>query len=114
MAILMDGKALAAKMRLQIKEKVEALTAAGTEPALAVIIVGNNPASRFYVNNKKKDCAECGIRSIEKAMPEETTEEEVSEEEAPEEDDEPEFYIEPDAEGDRAPAPGYSEEENRF
>ncbi|MBR7136516.1 MAG: bifunctional 5,10-methylene-tetrahydrofolate dehydrogenase/5,10-methylene-tetrahydrofolate cyclohydrolase, partial [Clostridia bacterium] len=77
MAILMDGKALAAKMRLQIKEKVEALTAAGTEPALAVIIVGNNPASRFYVNNKKKDCAECGIRSIEKAMPEETTEEEL-------------------------------------
>ncbi len=77
MAILMDGKALAAKMRLQIKEKVEALIAAGTEPALAVIIVGNNPASRFYVNNKKKDCAECGIRSIEKAMPEETTEEEL-------------------------------------
>ena len=77
MAILMDGKALAAKMRLQIKEKVEALTAAGTEAALAVIIVGNNPASRFYVNNKKKDCAECGIRSIEKAMPEETTEEEL-------------------------------------
>ncbi len=77
MAILMDGKALAAKMRLQIKEKVEALIAAGTEPALAVIIVGNNPAPRFYVNNKKKDCAECGIRSIEKAMPEETTEEEL-------------------------------------
>ncbi len=75
MAILMDGKALAAKMRLQLKEKVEALIAAGTEPALVVIIVGNNPASRFYVNNKKKDCAECGIRSIEKAMPEETTEE---------------------------------------
>lgn len=77
MAVLMDGKALAAKMRLQIKDKVDALIAAGTEPALAVIIVGNNPASRFYVNNKKKDCAECNIRSIEKAMPEETTEEEL-------------------------------------
>ncbi|MBR5520177.1 MAG: bifunctional methylenetetrahydrofolate dehydrogenase/methenyltetrahydrofolate cyclohydrolase FolD [Clostridia bacterium] len=77
MAILMDGKALAAKMRLQIKEKVAGLIAEGTEPALAVIIVGNNPASRFYVDNKKKDCAECGIRSVEKAMPEETTEEEL-------------------------------------
>lgn len=77
MAILMDGKALAAKMRAQIREDVAAMKAAGTEPALAVILVGNNPSSRFYVNNKEKDCAECGIRSIEVAMPEETTEAEL-------------------------------------
>ena len=41
------------------------------------MIVGDNPSSRFYVNNKKKDCAECGIRSIEKALPEQTTEDEL-------------------------------------
>lgn len=77
MAIIMDGKALAAKKRAQIKEKVESFTQNGVTPALAVVIVGDNPSSRFYVNNKKKDCAECGIRSIEKALPEQTTEDEL-------------------------------------
>lgn len=77
MAVLMDGKALAAKKRAEIKEKVERFSARDVVPALAVIIVGDNPSSRFYVNNKKKDCAECGIRSIEKALPEQTTEEEL-------------------------------------
>ena len=77
MATIMDGKALAAKKRAQIKEKVESFTQNGVTPALAVVIVGDNPSSRFYVNNKKKDCAECGIRSIEKALPEQTTEDEL-------------------------------------
>ena len=77
MAVLMDGKALAAKKRAEIKETVDRYAARGVVPALAVVIVGDNPSSRFYVNNKKKDCAECGIRSIEKALPEQTTEHEL-------------------------------------
>ena len=77
MATIMDGKALAAKKRAQIKEKVESFTQNGVTPALAVVIVGDNPSSRFYVNNKKKACAVCGIDSYEYALPEETTEEEL-------------------------------------
>ena len=77
MAVLMDGKALAAKKRAEIKETVDRYASRGVVPALAVVIVGDNPSSRFYVNNKKKDCAECGIRSIEKALPEQTTEHEL-------------------------------------
>lgn len=77
MAIIMDGKALAAKKRAQIREQVASFVEQGVTPALAVVIVGDNPSSRFYVNNKKKDCAECGIRSIEKALPKETTETEL-------------------------------------
>ncbi len=74
-AKIIDGKMTSAKMRGAIHEKVEALKARGITPGLAVIIVGNDPASRVYVNNKKKACAECGIYSEEYALPEETTEE---------------------------------------
>lgn len=75
-AIHMDGKALAAK----VKEKVAAQVA-GMErkPGLAVVLVGDNPASRVYVNGKKKDCAECGIYSEEYAIPAETTQQELLE-----------------------------------
>ena len=59
-ATIIDGKALAAKCKARIKEDVERLSG---RPGLAVIIVGDNPASRIYVNHKKKDCAECGIYS---------------------------------------------------
>ncbi len=76
-AKIIDGKMTSAKMRGAILEKVEALKARGITPGLAVIIVGNNPASRVYVNNKKKACAECGIYSEEYALPEETTEEQL-------------------------------------
>jgi len=76
MAILMDGKALAAETRKDISRRVAELD---YQPSLAVIIVGNNPASRFYVNNKKKDCAECGIKSIEYALSEDTKESELLE-----------------------------------
>ena len=74
MATILDGKALAAKIKAQVKE--EAATMART-PGLAVIIVGNNPASRVYVNSKRKDCEECGFLSEEFALPEETTEAEL-------------------------------------
>ena len=62
---IIDGKALAAKCKEEIREKVGALK---RRPGLAVIIVGDNPASRIYVNHKKKDCAECGIYSEEYAL----------------------------------------------
>ncbi len=56
---------------------MEALKEKGIHPALAVVIVGDDPASRVYVNNKKKACEYCGIRSEEYALPAETTEEEL-------------------------------------
>lgn len=74
MATILDGKALAKKCKEKVKE--EAKTLART-PGLAVIIVGNNPASRVYVNSKRKDCEECGFLSEEYALPEETTEAEL-------------------------------------
>lgn len=74
---IIDGKAVAKRIRLDIAKETEAIKAAGTEPCLAVIIVGNNPASRVYVNNKKNSCKEVGIKSLEYALPEETTEEEL-------------------------------------
>lgn len=66
MAIIIDGKALAAKCKQQIKEQVAALA---QRPGLAVILVGDNPASRVYVSSKEKDCAQCGIYSEEFALP---------------------------------------------
>ncbi len=66
MAIIIDGKALAAKCKAEIKDQVAALK---HRPGLAVILVGNDPASRVYVSNKEKDCAQCGIYSEEFALP---------------------------------------------
>lgn len=66
MATIIDGKALAAKCKEQIKREVETLR---TKPGLAVIIVGDDPASRVYVNHKRKDCEECGFYSEEYALP---------------------------------------------
>ena len=79
MAILMDGKATAQHKREQIKEQAEVLRAQGVIPGLAVVIVGQNPASKTYVKNKIKACAECKIESFEYALPEETTERELLE-----------------------------------
>jgi len=60
-----------------LKNEVAALKEKGINPGLAVIIVGDDPASRVYVNNKKKACEEIGIYSLEYALPKETTEEEL-------------------------------------
>lgn len=76
---LIDGKEVSNHVKTKVREEVEALKEKGIEPALAVIIVGNDPASRVYVNNKKKACEFTGMRSVEYAMPEETTEEELLE-----------------------------------
>ncbi len=69
----MDGKALSAKVRGQILDKARALTAAGTRPGLAVILVGEDPASQVYVRNKEKACAECGFYSEKYVLPAETS-----------------------------------------
>ena len=77
MAKIIDGKAVSAAVRAGAKQEVEALKAQGIQPGLAVVIVGDDPASRVYVNNKKKACAEIGIHSEEYALPKETTQEEL-------------------------------------
>jgi methylenetetrahydrofolate dehydrogenase (NADP+)/methenyltetrahydrofolate cyclohydrolase len=73
-AIYMDGKALAAKVKEEVAAQVVGME---RKPGLAVVLVGDNPASRVYVNGKKKDCAECGIYSEEYAIPAETTQQEL-------------------------------------
>ena len=70
MAVRIDGKALAAKVKTRVAEEAKPLR---RQPGLAVILVGNDPASRVYVNGKEKDCAECGFLSFEHALPEDTT-----------------------------------------
>lgn len=71
---LLDGKALAAKLKGQVREEVEKLP---RRPGLAVILVGDDPASRVYVNGKKKDCTECGFYSEEYALLDGTTQDEL-------------------------------------
>ena len=75
--MLIDGKAISAATRADIKAQVDKLRAQGVTPGLAVIIVGDDPASRVYVNNKKKACEQLGIMSEEYALPAETTEEQL-------------------------------------
>ncbi len=76
---ILDGKKVSQRIKDELKEKVAELKLQGINPGLAVIIVGNDSASRVYVNNKKKACEYIGIRSEEYALPEETTEEELLE-----------------------------------
>lgn len=76
---LIDGKVISAHIKQQVKGQVDELKAQGIEPCLAVIIVGDDFASRTYVNNKKKTCEEVGIKSLEFALPAETTQDELLE-----------------------------------
>lgn len=76
-AKIIDGKAISAQVKAEVKAEVEALKAKGVNTGLAVIIVGDNSASRVYVNNKKKACAEAGIISREYALSGDTTQEEL-------------------------------------
>lgn len=76
--MIIDGKLVAAETRIQIKQDVKKFVDThGYIPSLAVIVVGNNPASAVYVRNKHKACLEVGINSIQIEMPEDTTEEEL-------------------------------------
>ena len=71
---LIDGKALAAKMRAELKEKMQK---ANITPGLAVVLVGNDPASQIYVRNKIRACGEVGVRSYSYELPETATQKEV-------------------------------------
>lgn len=73
-AKILDGKAVATRIKNGLKVDVAALKARGVNPGLAVVIVGSNPASRIYVNMKKKACEETGIASFEFELPEDTKE----------------------------------------
>ena len=79
MAKIFDGKAVREYNLDKIAEQVAVLKEKGVLPTLAVIIVGSDPASRIYVNNKKTACERTGMRSLEYALPEETTTEELLE-----------------------------------
>lgn len=74
---LIDGKKISKEIKDELKEEVAGLKANGKEVCLAVVQVGNDPASSVYVNNKKKACAYIGIESESYELPEETTEEEL-------------------------------------
>ena len=78
MAEIIDGKAVATAVRSRIRAEVDAFVqATGKRPGLAVVIVGEDPASQVYVRNKKRGCEEVGMHSEEYALPTETTEEEL-------------------------------------
>ncbi len=74
---IIDGKLVSQSVKDSVKAEVETLKAQGVEVTLAVIIVGDDPASRVYVNNKKKACEYVGFKSLEYALPAETTQEEL-------------------------------------
>jgi methylenetetrahydrofolate dehydrogenase (NADP+)/methenyltetrahydrofolate cyclohydrolase len=78
-ATILDGKATAAAIRTELTERVAALTAAGHQPGLGTLLVGDDPASRWYVNAKHRDCAEVGIASIERELPATATQADVLE-----------------------------------
>ena len=77
MSNIIDGKLVSATMRSQILSDVESLVKEGIKPALAVILVGENPASVVYVRNKHRACLETGIIPVQINLPEETTEDEL-------------------------------------
>jgi methylenetetrahydrofolate dehydrogenase (NADP+)/methenyltetrahydrofolate cyclohydrolase len=75
MAQIIDGKAIAAKIRSELTARTADLTARGVTPGLAVVLVGEDPASKVYVSMKEKACADVGIFSDEHKLPAETSEE---------------------------------------
>ncbi len=79
MAILIDGKLVSKKVKDDVASRVKELEEKGIKPGLAVIIVGDDPASRVYVNNNKKACAQVGFYSEEYALPADTSMEELLE-----------------------------------
>lgn len=79
MAKIIDGKAISLEIKQEVKKEVEKLQKNGVFPCLAVVLVGENSASKVYVNNKKKACEVCGISSLSYELPESTTEAELLE-----------------------------------
>ena len=76
-AQIIDGKAISKRLRVGFRERVSKLVAQGVTPGLAVICVGDNPASTVYVGNKIKACEECGVASFHHGFPENASEEDV-------------------------------------
>jgi len=76
-ARIIDGTAIAQAVRDEVSREVEELKGAGVEPCLAVMLVGENPASKVYVGMKEKKCAEVGIKNIDRRLSEDTSEEEI-------------------------------------
>jgi len=74
---LIDGKLISSQIKQEVALESRDLEAQGIAPCLAVVLVGENSASKVYVNNKKKACEEVGIRSVSHELPEETTQEEL-------------------------------------
>ena len=77
MATILNGKQVAAEIRAELKVRAEALRKDGVVPCLAVLLAGDDPASKIYVRNKKRACEEIGIESRELLFPESVTEEEL-------------------------------------
>ena len=77
-ANVLDGKAIAQKVRSEVRDEVSALARQGIQPGLAVIIVGDDPASQVYVRNKGRACHEVGISVFDHHLPAQTTEQELS------------------------------------
>lgn len=77
MAKLLKGKEVSARIKAELAKETEELKKQGITPGLAVIIVGEDPASQVYVRNKERACEECGIYSEKYALPEATTQEEL-------------------------------------
>ncbi|MHC5157792.1 MAG: tetrahydrofolate dehydrogenase/cyclohydrolase catalytic domain-containing protein, partial [Planctomycetota bacterium] len=76
-ARIIDGKQVAAEMRAELKEKVAELKAKGVTPGLAVVLVGDDPASKSYVTAKEKACEDIGIYSDDNRLPADTSEEDL-------------------------------------
>jgi methylenetetrahydrofolate dehydrogenase (NADP+)/methenyltetrahydrofolate cyclohydrolase len=76
-ARILDGKALAARLRAALADEARTLTAGGVQPGLAVVLVGTDPASQLYVRGKTKACNEAGILTFDHHLPADTTEEEL-------------------------------------
>jgi methylenetetrahydrofolate dehydrogenase (NADP+) / methenyltetrahydrofolate cyclohydrolase len=78
-ASILDGKATAAAVKADLKERVAALAARGVTPGLGTILVGDDPGSHAYVGGKHRDCAQVGIASIRRDLPASATQEQVEE-----------------------------------
>jgi methylenetetrahydrofolate dehydrogenase (NADP+) / methenyltetrahydrofolate cyclohydrolase len=76
-ASIIDGKAIAATIKSELKDRVEALSAKGVQPGLATVLVGEDPASQVYVGMKQKMCAELGILSVPHNLPADTSQQDI-------------------------------------
>jgi methylenetetrahydrofolate dehydrogenase (NADP+)/methenyltetrahydrofolate cyclohydrolase len=76
-ATLLDGKAIAAQIKDELRERVKTLAERGVTPGLGTVLVGQDPGSQAYVNGKHRDCAEVGIASIRRELPADASQEEL-------------------------------------